>query len=171
MKYVMVIDLGQCVGCDGCTVACKLDNQTGSGIQWGRVIEEESGKFPDGKEALYSDSLHALRRVRMPQSLPHECHLSGRSRPGLDRLRQVHGLQVLHGRLSLYGADILTRPESLRGACPQTPRAKRAKASSRNAIFAKTGLRPAACRVAWKRVRMRPGSSVISITRTAESRG
>jgi len=50
MKYVMVIDLNQCVGCDTCTVACKLDNQTGSGIQWGRVIEEESGSFPEVKK-------------------------------------------------------------------------------------------------------------------------
>ena len=64
MKYVMVIDLNQCVGCDTCTVACKLDNQTGSGIQWGRVIEEESGRF-GGKETLHPDTLHALRRVRM----------------------------------------------------------------------------------------------------------
>jgi molybdopterin-containing oxidoreductase family iron-sulfur binding subunit len=50
MKYVMVIDLSQCVGCDTCTVACKLDNQTGTGIQWGRVIEEESGRFPEVKK-------------------------------------------------------------------------------------------------------------------------
>lgn len=50
MKYAMVIDLNQCVGCDTCTVACKLDNGTGAGIQWGRVIEEESGVFPNAKK-------------------------------------------------------------------------------------------------------------------------
>lgn len=46
MKCTMVIDLEQCVGCDNCTTACKLDNETGTGIRWGRVVEEESGEFP-----------------------------------------------------------------------------------------------------------------------------
>jgi molybdopterin-containing oxidoreductase family iron-sulfur binding subunit len=50
MKYVMIIDLRQCVGCDTCTVACKLDNGTGSGIRWGRVVEEEAGSFPEVKK-------------------------------------------------------------------------------------------------------------------------
>jgi Fe-S-cluster-containing dehydrogenase component len=47
MRYAMVIDLKQCVGCDNCTVACKLDNETGTGIRWGRVVEEEAGQFPN----------------------------------------------------------------------------------------------------------------------------
>jgi len=46
MKYAMIIDLEQCVGCDACTVACKLDNETGTDIRWGRVVEEEAGSFP-----------------------------------------------------------------------------------------------------------------------------
>jgi dimethyl sulfoxide reductase iron-sulfur subunit len=52
MKYVMVVDLNQCVGCDTCTVACKLDNETGAGVKWGRVIEEEDGTFPNVKRAF-----------------------------------------------------------------------------------------------------------------------
>lgn len=54
MKYTMVIDLNQCVGCDNCTVACKLDNETGAGIRWGRVVEEEAGQFP------------AVKRIYLP---------------------------------------------------------------------------------------------------------
>jgi molybdopterin-containing oxidoreductase family iron-sulfur binding subunit len=50
MKYAMVIDLNQCVGCDACTVACKLGNDTGTDIRWGRVITEELGAFPDVKK-------------------------------------------------------------------------------------------------------------------------
>jgi len=46
MKYAMIIDLEQCVGCDACTVACKLDNETGTDIRWSRVVEEEAGCFP-----------------------------------------------------------------------------------------------------------------------------
>jgi Fe-S-cluster-containing dehydrogenase component len=42
----MLIDLDTCVGCDTCTVACKLDNRTEPLIKWGRVVAEESGMFP-----------------------------------------------------------------------------------------------------------------------------
>jgi len=52
MKYAMVIDLDQCVGCETCTIACKLDNETGVGIKWGRIIEAEEGTFPDVRRAF-----------------------------------------------------------------------------------------------------------------------
>lgn len=47
MKYAMVIDIGKCVGCNACTAACKIDNATGFGIDYGRVMELEVGQFPD----------------------------------------------------------------------------------------------------------------------------
>ena len=47
MRYAILLDLEQCVGCEACTVACKLDNRTSKSIKWGRIIEEESGAFPD----------------------------------------------------------------------------------------------------------------------------
>ena len=51
MRYAMLLDLEMCVGCEVCTVACKLDNRTGRSIRWGRVAEEEKGVFPDVKKA------------------------------------------------------------------------------------------------------------------------
>ncbi len=51
MKYAMLLDLSMCVGCETCTVACKLDNKTGTSEQWGRIVEEEVGVFPDVKKA------------------------------------------------------------------------------------------------------------------------
>jgi molybdopterin-containing oxidoreductase family iron-sulfur binding subunit len=47
MKYAMVIDIGKCVGCNACTVACKIDNATGFDVDYGRVLELEVGQFPD----------------------------------------------------------------------------------------------------------------------------
>ncbi len=46
-RWGMVIDLNRCVGCQTCTVACKLQNATPPGVQWRRVIDVEQGEFPD----------------------------------------------------------------------------------------------------------------------------
>jgi phenylacetyl-CoA:acceptor oxidoreductase subunit 1 len=43
----MVIDVNRCVGCQTCTAACKHENDTTPGVQWRRVLDVESGSFPD----------------------------------------------------------------------------------------------------------------------------
>ncbi|WP_417347921.1 arsenate respiratory reductase iron-sulfur subunit ArrB [Ferrimonas sp.] len=47
MKFGMVIDLQKCVGCGGCDLACKTENNTPDGIQWSHHITKTEGKFPD----------------------------------------------------------------------------------------------------------------------------
>ena len=47
MKYGMVIDQQLCVGCGGCTLACKAENNTPSDINWCDKITRTTGKFPD----------------------------------------------------------------------------------------------------------------------------
>lgn len=46
-RYVMVADLNRCVGCQTCTAACKHANATAPGVQWRRVLDIESGEYPD----------------------------------------------------------------------------------------------------------------------------
>ena len=46
-RYVMAIDLRRCVGCQTCTAACKNANATPPGVQWRRVLDIETGEFPD----------------------------------------------------------------------------------------------------------------------------
>ncbi|MBB1092549.1 4Fe-4S dicluster domain-containing protein [Rhodopseudomonas palustris] len=46
-RYVMAIDLRRCVGCQTCTAACKSANATAPGVQWRRVLDQETGEFPD----------------------------------------------------------------------------------------------------------------------------
>lgn len=51
-RYAMVIDLRRCVGCQTCTAACKSANATPPGVQWRRVLDLESGEFPDVRRSF-----------------------------------------------------------------------------------------------------------------------
>ena len=46
-KWVMVIDLRKCSGCDACTIGCKAENQLPPGVVYRPVVEEEIGTYPN----------------------------------------------------------------------------------------------------------------------------
>lgn len=46
-RYAMVIDHQRCVGCGGCIIACKNENNTPEGISWSNKITETVGTFPN----------------------------------------------------------------------------------------------------------------------------
>jgi phenylacetyl-CoA:acceptor oxidoreductase subunit 1 len=46
-RYVMVADLERCVGCQTCTAACRHANATSPAVQWRKVLDIESGVFPN----------------------------------------------------------------------------------------------------------------------------
>ena len=46
-RYGMVIDLKFCIGCNSCTMACKAAHGTQPGVFWNKVLEKESGKYPN----------------------------------------------------------------------------------------------------------------------------
>lgn len=46
-RWGMVVDLGRCVGCQTCTIACKMENGLPPSTQWRTVLDVESGEFPD----------------------------------------------------------------------------------------------------------------------------
>ncbi|WP_394497495.1 arsenate respiratory reductase iron-sulfur subunit ArrB [Shewanella sp. ENK2] len=49
MRLGMVIDLQKCVGCGGCDLACKTENNTADGVKWSDHITKTEGRFPDVK--------------------------------------------------------------------------------------------------------------------------
>jgi len=46
-RYAMVIDLHSCVGCAGCDIACKSENNVTDGFAWSNHVLETVGTFPD----------------------------------------------------------------------------------------------------------------------------
>ncbi len=46
-RWAMVADLRRCVGCQTCVAACRHANATPPGVQWRRVIDVESGEYPE----------------------------------------------------------------------------------------------------------------------------
>lgn len=46
-QYAFLLDLGRCIGCQACVVACKVGNELGEGQQHIQLIEKTRGVFPD----------------------------------------------------------------------------------------------------------------------------
>ena len=51
-RWAMIADLRRCVGCQTCTAACKHANATPPGVQWRRVLDVETGEFPEVQRAF-----------------------------------------------------------------------------------------------------------------------
>ena len=49
VRYVYVVDLSRCTGCQGCTVACKVENSTPEGMFWMHVFRYEEGEYPNSR--------------------------------------------------------------------------------------------------------------------------
>jgi len=53
-RYGMVVDLFRCVACNTCTIACKTKNGTPKGVMWRRVVQGETGEYPQAQRSWAS---------------------------------------------------------------------------------------------------------------------
>ena len=51
MRLGLLVDLQRCIGCDTCTLACKQENGTPEDVFFARVLNMESGEFPQVKRS------------------------------------------------------------------------------------------------------------------------
>lgn len=52
MEYGFVIDLEKCVGCHGCSVACKAANGTPPGVSRSKVLRGTEGTYPNAARTI-----------------------------------------------------------------------------------------------------------------------
>ena len=49
VRWGMAVDLTRCAGCQTCTIACKIDNETPPNVFWKSVRDVEIGSYPEVK--------------------------------------------------------------------------------------------------------------------------
>ena len=57
-----VLDLGRCVGCGSCVLACRLENQWPEGVSWRRILPLNLDRFAGGPTYTFSVACHHCDR-------------------------------------------------------------------------------------------------------------
>ena len=132
VQFGYALSLSRCTGVRNCVTACMKENNQSRDpeMQYIRVIEMENGSFdlekgdhyydPEtvtaGGQVLHARAVPAMRQPALRQGMSRRGDLAGAGRDHGDRLRLVHRLPVLHGRVPLRRAPLqLQRPKYYQG--------------------------------------------------------
>ena len=124
-QYRFHFDMGKCIGCKCCVVACNEQNGNPAAINWRRVGEIEGGWYPHTHALVPVDGLQPLRRADVHERLSGGRLHEGRGdRHRAAQRRHLHRLPVLHVELLVRRAAV--QPGARRGRqvrpVPQPPR-------------------------------------------------
>jgi Fe-S-cluster-containing dehydrogenase component len=70
-----VLDLGRCVGCGACVLACGLANQWPAGARWRRVLPLNLDRYPGGPTYHFSLACHHCNRPACMAACPAGAYL------------------------------------------------------------------------------------------------
>lgn len=65
-----VLDLGRCVGCGACVLACRLENRWPDGVAWRRVLSLNRSRYPGGPTYYLSLACHHCERPACLRACP-----------------------------------------------------------------------------------------------------
>ena len=109
-QYRFHFDMGKCIGCKCCVVACNEQNGNPAAINWRRVGEIEGGWFPNATRSYLSMGCnHCLEPtcLRAARSMPtRRIRSTGIVQP---QRRRLHRLPVLHLELLVRRAAVQPR--------------------------------------------------------------
>ena len=94
-QYRFHVDMGRCIGCKCCVVACNEQNGNPAAINWRRVGEIEGGWYPNAHAGLSLDGLQSLCQPDLSQRLSgrrlHQGPGHGHRAPQRRRVHRVPG--------------------------------------------------------------------------------
>ena len=126
-QYRFHVDMGSCIGCKCCVVACNEQNGNPAAINWRRVGEIEGGFYPARQPLVPLDGLQPLRRADLPERLSgRRLHEGSGHRHRAAQRRRLHRLPVLHLELLLRRAAVQPRARRRRQV-RHVPRPARAR--------------------------------------------
>lgn len=69
-QFGWVFDLSKCVGCRACTVACKIENNTPTTVNYRWVVEKEGGAWPTPTVSFVSLACYHCEAPACRESCP-----------------------------------------------------------------------------------------------------
>ncbi len=64
------LDLGRCVGCGACVLACRIENDVPDGLAWRRVLSVNPGRAPEAPAYHFSLACHHCQDPPCEQACP-----------------------------------------------------------------------------------------------------
>ncbi len=83
------IEISKCLGCETCTVGCKSENNTPLKTNWRRVVDQNTGKYPNPKRVFVTMACFHCEQPACLASCPVEGAIFKRKEDGIVLIDQA----------------------------------------------------------------------------------